>query len=212
MQNLLTGLPLLGLSGAYLATWINPSCLGQDTAGELAILIGVEFVLVHGYGFMAKAALEGAVKVLIGMSLFYSLFLIGYCLIAKALWPVLPLVWMTLGKMTDTFNRKPGSQGSDALIRATIDTRWGCAIGAYILFAFLTVIIPLPELGLKNGDYNREFFRELGGEWGRNPEKPLAFGFLYFGTLGILELLGRMHTTAAAHLAKEERRTQWKTK
>jgi len=56
---------------------------------------------------------------------------------------------------------------------------WAVSVAAYVLGAIITVVLPLPALGM-----TREFIASMqltgGGEWNTRPQTVLAFGLLYF--------------------------------
>jgi len=65
--------------------------------------------------------------------------------------------------------------------------------GAYVGFAFLTTVIPLPVLGITAEVIAAQGFTE-SGIWIEQPYRVIAFGFLYFSALGLYELWSQVRT------------------
>ena len=64
---------------------------------------------------------------------------------------------------------------------------WGISALLYVLLAFVTTILPIPHLGISEEVVRAQGF-SVGGLWTEQPHRVMAFGFLYFGLTGFLEL------------------------
>jgi hypothetical protein len=142
--------------------------------------------------------LPGGPRALVLLVGFYTLFVAGFALAFKTWWPLVSF-W------TLTFNRLLGlivGATPDSERVAYLQRTW--AIGAifYVGFAGLTVMLPIPPLGI-TGAYRGGIPGE-DGLWVTEPWRALAFGFLYFTATGLSELSGHRWLPASG-LPKMER-------
>ena len=67
--------------------------------------------------------------------------------------------------------------------------RSGISVLYYLLAVFLSVLVPWPELGVTSSIVSDVYPDRGSGHWERNPETALAAGVVYFGLLGVTELV-----------------------
>jgi hypothetical protein len=80
---------------------------------------------------------------------------------------------------------------------------WAAGAVFYIGFAFLTVLLPLPRLGLTPEVLSAQPLAG-SGLWVDQPWRVMAFGFLYFTAIGISELRGHRWTSDGARATWSE--------
>jgi hypothetical protein len=170
-------------SGAFLLLWIAPFALGPHGVRNALLLMIVEFLLIHAAA-MLGASLEDShrgrgakARSLLGFGLFYGMFIAAFALIFEAWWPVLALLWLLGSKLLRLFDLL---RSEDAHARRVAD--WGLQAVVYLLGAFATLFLWLPELGL-GGLSQTDLDLPGEGLWVEQPHRVLAFGALYFGAL-----------------------------
>ncbi|MBX3727169.1 MAG: hypothetical protein KF823_14765 [Xanthomonadales bacterium] len=167
-------------AGAFLTLWIAPLALGESGVRNALLVMLVEFVLIHAAGFLGGLLLNPVmprgkrVLALAGFTGFYLLFVGAFMLAFREWWPVLVFGWLVLGKFGLIVTGRGASEAQTAV--------WGMSALIYLLGAFVTILLPLPRLGV-----GVEVVGQLGlpgsGLWVEQPHRVLAFGFLYFGLL-----------------------------
>lgn len=120
------------------------------------------------------------------MSAMYTLFVLMFMWVFRQWWPLFVFGWLLLGKFSRVlFGAATPSQ--DAAAQRVL---WGTSAAAYVLGVLVTVMLPMPRLGVV-----QEVIPQLGltgsGLWVDEPHRLLAFGFLYFTVLATAKLLHR---------------------
>jgi len=182
--------PDLLFAGVFLATWIVPTALGAQMVGYLMLTMLLEFVIMHSSGIMGTTAygpLPGGRKTLavVGLGLFYSLFVLGFCLAFGTWWPFVAF-WTLTG------NRLLGAligQAPEGEEKRFVQQGWAVAALAYLVLAFFTTLVPMPALGITPEVVAGQHLPG-SGLWVDQPQRVIAFGFLYFAAVGVSELHG----------------------
>jgi hypothetical protein len=168
----------------FLATWIRPEWLGRAWVKSLMLVMLVEFLVVHSFGFLIATTQEGGPKsvwMLLGLGAFYLLFAAAFAAAFRSWWPVLLFGWLIGSKLF-------------ALLTGTVEAPvqgvyviqvWVVSTLAYIAFAILTSLLPLPRLGVREHGHAYGVNAKASGAWVDEPYRVLAFGFLYFICVGI---------------------------
>ena len=86
-----------------------------------------------------------------------------------------------------------------------LQTYWGIGVFCYVMLVFATVILPMPAFGVTQEMIARQGFT-MGGLWIDEPFRVLAFGFLYFATIGLAELFSYKWTFQGGNVAQFFRR------
>lgn len=186
-RGLLASLPDFSLAGAFLYTWIEPTALGEDAVRYFMLTMLLEFIIVHSSAFMGTVILsrEGTGKrllALLGIGLFYTLFVGGFALGFGTWWPVWAFWALTLNRMLSV--RIGGApEGRE---RQYVRAGWALSVMFYLFGAFATTLLPVPELGMGTASPDLPG----SGLWVDEPHRVLAFGVIYFGLTGLGELLG----------------------
>lgn len=197
LRDLITALPDLGMAVFCLVAWVDPERVGASAIGYIVLVMLLEFIVVHSAAFMGSVAV-GAVEVkqmlrwgrtagILGLGLFYSLFVLGFCLAFHTWWPMAGFWILTLNRLLGTII---GQGETDEETRKLIATGWGVGAMAYLFGAFATVLLPVPRLGI---DATATAVADLPGEglWIEEPWRAVAFGVIYFGLVGWYELKAR---------------------
>jgi hypothetical protein len=168
----------------FLIVWVFPMAFGAGAVKTAMLIMIVEFILVHGAGFLGSTAYAenvsraNKVKILIGFTLFYMVFILSFSLIFKEWWPVLAFAWLLMAKLGIALDRR--APAAEYQMRA--NSGWALAVMAYLGGGFATVILPIPRLGMSK-ELQPLFGIPGSGEWVDKPHTVVAFGALYFGFL-----------------------------
>ncbi len=188
LPDLFSALPDFALGAVFLITWIRPGAFGGRSIGYLMLVMLLEFINVHSAAFMGNAILAPAARAtkvgsIIGLGLFYTLFVGGFSLAFRRWWPLAAFWGLTLNRLTPVlFGRAPQGREKEFVQRG-----WAVGVMLYLLGAFTTTVLPLPRLGISSAVIQAQ---ELPGSglWIDQPWRVLAFGFLYFTGWGLSEL------------------------
>lgn len=176
--------PDIALAALFLWCWIAPHAWRPTLAGELGLMLLMEFFALHSSVFLVAGSGEGGTGAKIMVAFFVMLF---YIPVAGAFawwhggwWPVLAFVWL-LGSRVATML---SGQGSDAFEEMRGRYYWGTAGAFYIIGAFAALLLPMPRLGF---DWKTSY--QWPAFWRIPPWEVMAWGVLYFGALGLAKLL-----------------------
>ena len=184
MTRYLAAIPDAITASGFLVLWLSPFAFGAAGVRNAMLVMLVEFILMH-----AAAALGGIVfkedvtraqrlRAIAATSVIYLLFVSVFAMVFKAWWPFVAFGWLLIGKFMLAFDPARTS----AQRRAKMVERWAITAAAYVIGVFITVVLPLPRLGI-----SAEVVPQLGlsgrGLWVEQPHTVIAFGVLYFGLL-----------------------------
>lgn len=202
-------LPDLGLSSVFLGTWIAPHWLGVDRIGHLLLVMLLEFIVVHSAGFMGVAALTdnwkfSRAKSILGLGVFYTMFVGGFALAFETWWPLVAFWGLTVNRLLSAIVGKPPRGEAARIVR----DGWAVGAIAYIGSVFLTTWLPVPRLGVTS-DVVAAAHLPGSGLWIDQPYRVLAAGFLYFLLIGVSELFDHRWISdgAVSSLSKRGRRS-----
>jgi hypothetical protein len=178
-------------AGMFAVVWLSPFALGPLSVKTALLVMLVEFFLIHATGFFT--AIGGSAKVprrtrmlsLLGLTAFYLVMVGAFALAFQEWWPLLAFLWLAVGKAVWAWGTRPGV--SDAA-HASAMAAWGGSVVAYIFGAFLTILVPVPRLGMTEA-LQEGFGLDGGGLWLDEPQRVVAFGLVYFGLLFIGKLV-----------------------
>ena len=189
LARLATALPDLGLGAAFLITWVTPLRFGEKAVSYFMLVMLLEFLIVHSAGFMGSVvfnkplARRMKVKMLAGLGAFYALFAAGFAVGFRAWWPLWTIALLTLNRILIVLMGNV-PEGRERII---IRKGWAVATLCYLLFAFATTFLPVPAFGITDAVIRLQEFTSTG-LWIDEPQRVLAFGFLYFTGTGLSEL------------------------
>lgn len=185
---LVAALPDFALGGVFLVTWVAPGTFGRRMVAYLMLVMLIEFLIVHSAAFMGHVAMGAGdrrhkVRSLLGLGALYTLFAGGFALAFKRWWPLWAFWGLTLNRLAGVMLGR-GPSGRE---RHLIKRSWAAGVFFYIAFVFLTTLLPVPALGITPAVVRAQ---ELPGSglWIDDPQRVLAFGFLYFTAWGISQL------------------------
>jgi hypothetical protein len=179
LRALTPGLFDLATALIFLVTWIRPTLLGRNMVKSLMLTMIVEFLAVHSFAFLVLSSADSggpSVANVVGFGAVY-LFAAGVCSLAfRDFWPLLLFAWLIGSKLWSTLvGEVPAPE--QALYLVTV---WVISTGAYLLLIVLTVVLPLPRLGIAGAGTDYGLPAGASGAWVEQPHRVIAFGFLYF--------------------------------
>lgn len=182
-------LPDLMLGLVFLVVWIDPARLGAAPVGPLMLAMLLEFIVVHSSGFMGTVMVgdlprERKLVSLFGLGGFYTLFVAAFAVAFKTWWPLASFWGLMVNRLLSVLLGQP-PVGEE---RAFAQRSWAVGALFYLVFAFVTIVLPLPRLGMTPAAVGAQ---DLPGSglWVSQPWRVLAFGFLYFTATGLSELV-----------------------
>jgi len=185
---LFNALPDFAFAAVFLVTWIAPLALGDQMVKWLMLVMLMEFIVIHSAAFMGNVALSGAGRLkrgtsILGLGAFYTLFAGGFSLAFRSWWPITSFWIQTLNRLLGAIVGQVPSEEQKAFIMRG----WAASAVLYILGVMATLLLPVPRLGLTAQVIAAQHLTG-GGAWVEQPQKVIAFGFLYFSLIGWSEL------------------------
>ncbi len=181
-----------GITAAGFAlVWLFPFALDAHSVKTAMMVMVLEFFMIHATGFFTaiggspRIARSRRMLALAGLTAFYLLMVGAFALGFGEWWPVLAFLWLAVGKAAWAWGTRPGA-GDDAMVMPMV--AWAGSVVAYMFGVFLTLLAPLPRLGMTEAVQPR-FGLEGGGVWIEEPHRVVAFGLVYFGLLCAAKLL-----------------------
>jgi len=185
VRGIAAALPDLALAAFFLAVWLDPFQFGEGMVGTLLLVMLLEFIIVHASGFMGvviygRSSRLRKILLVGGLGLFESIFVAGFCLSFGAWWPMASFWGLTLNRMLAVLLHPADGAGSGLFL----GSQWAMSVVFYLGGTFLTLMAPVPALGL-----TPEVYPGLGltggGIWIEEPHRVLAFGVVYFVAQGL---------------------------
>lgn len=179
------------LAWLFWYTWVYPVALDGKMVPYLVSLYLLEMVAIFSLGIGLVFAAEEkplrdrlkSVGATVGMG---SIVVAGFSLTFQSWFPILSYWGLAINKLL------PGLLAiqpvEEALLRS--GPRLGLSIVLFFILAFVSVLIPFPELGVTES--LTRFGLDGGGEWFDHPHTVMAVGGLYFFLLGLAELVGAL--------------------
>src|SRR5262245_49642260 len=193
---LLAAIPDLAVGLSFLAIWISPRSFPDGAVSYYLLVMLLEFIIIHSSAFMGNALLAPAARsrralVVVGFGLFYSLFLVGFSLSFHTAWPLSAFWLLTANRLSSLLLvSSPSDEDRRALMRG-----WAATGILYLMAAFITVLLPMPRLGL-TAAFVETLALPGGGLWIEQPHRAIAMGFFYFTAVGISELFEHRWTAS----------------
>ena len=172
----------------FLSLWLFPLLFGPHAVRNGMLLMLVEFILLHASIFLGTTAFSATlsrttrVRRMAGFALLYGLFVAAWAFAFAAWWPLLAFAWLLGTKFSAVFGR--GIDNARRLQRLT--SAWVIGVLAYIGCLLATVVLPVPRLGI-TAAVQAQLGLPGSGLWVEQPQKVIAFGLLYFGTIAWLK-------------------------
>lgn len=178
------------LAGAFLTTWLAPAAQWALPLSGAVLMILLEFVVVHSTGFMGSAALDrgaraGRIKVLLGLGLFYTLFVAGFALAFRTWWPLAAFWTLTLNRSLGVILDPEPTTHQVLHLRKG----WAAVTMSYLFAVMVTTVLPVPAFALDRAVVT-EAALPSSGLWVSDPHRAVAAGFLHFAICGLSALFG----------------------
>jgi hypothetical protein len=191
LMTVLGTIPDLVLAGTFLVSWVAPGAFGVERVGGLMLVMLFEFLSVHASAFMGNIMASDAARglkavVITGLALFYTLFSGAFALAFRSWWPLLALWGLTAEKLGVVLFGQVPDEAQQQVLRM----RWATSVFWYVMLALGTSFLPIPALGI-TPSVQAEMGLPGSGLWVDEPQRVLAFGFLYFTATSLTTILGR---------------------
>lgn len=183
-------LPDAVTAAVFLWVWLDPSGWRRELVAQGILTMLLEFILIHSGAFFGAAMLSPdiargkRIRLLLGLGVFYSLFVGAWAWQFRTWWPLLIFAWLLGAKLAPVIaNRRVPEH---ALWRQ--QGLAGASTLFFLLAVFAALLLPLPKLGLDR--HGRHYGIPGSGEWVSQPHTAIAAAALYFGLLALAKLLG----------------------
>lgn len=190
--------PDLLLSGVFLWTWLAPQAIDDQMVKRLCALMVMEFIVMHsapacGWVMLSPVSRPRKAVLLSLLGAFYMLFAWGFSEAFEAAWPLYSFFGLILNRLLGVL---VGAVPHGAEAKYVISV-WIIGAVSYILGVAFTAVLPVPALGVTPEVIAAQHFT-ASGLWIAEPWRALACGALYFGVVGVWEILGRAFFLRAA--------------
>jgi hypothetical protein len=148
----------------------------------------MEFIVIHSSAFMGTAAWGGfgnrmpRIVAILGLGLFYSLFVGSFALVFKTWAPLLGFWGLTLNRLLGSVVLPIDGEDSQMM------KSWASCTFFYLVAVFATTFLPVPALGVTPDVIAAADVPGDSGLWVTRPYTVLAAGFLYYTACGLSEL------------------------
>ena len=184
----LSAVPDFGFAGACLVTWFRPTTFCDRMVHHIAMVMLLEFFVVHSAGFMGVVAASDQPRarrllLMLGLAGLYTVFTAAYSVGLGSWWMVGAFWSLTLNRLSSIALgvAPPGDQ------QMFVGVSWAASVLFYLGSIFATVVPDLPALGITPEVVARQGFR-VGGAFTEQPWRVVACGALYFFAQGCFEV------------------------
>jgi hypothetical protein len=185
----LSAAPDVAIGVAFLLAWLFPRLVGVDMVNYALLTMLLEFIVVHSAGFMGVVILDRGshtvrkTGLIVGLGVIYSIFVGAFCVAFDTWWPMVAFWSLTLNRLTGVFFHT-APEGEE---RRRQESGWATGAVLYLIWIFITVILPLPRLGLTEAVV-ADAHLPGSGLWVEKPQKVIAAGAGYFLSQAYVEL------------------------
>jgi len=179
-------LPDLAIGIVFLVGWIAPGTFPGNIVPTLMLTMLLEFIIIHSSALLGNVALarggfRASWRTVLMLCLMYTLFVAGFAAGFKTWWPLASFWVLTMNRLLGLALGQP----PEGQARIFMQRTWAVGVMFYLLFVFVTTLLPIPPLGIRG-----EFRDGIPGSglWVSQPWRVVAFGFMYFTAVGISEL------------------------
>ena len=168
-------------AGVFLFAWIAPSIPGPHYVDNLTLTMLIELTVMHSSGFYALICASSELErgrrlaMLGGLTAIYLTFIVGFALVYHSPWPLLAFVWLFASRFVHIWTHPVEDKAETRRMLLL----WVGSGLAYVFGAALTVLLPLPHLGITPA-FVASMHLSGSGEWVERPYTVIAFGALYF--------------------------------
>lgn len=181
----------VALAGSFLATWLEPDGRWARPIGFLLLMMLFEFIAIHSSAFMGSVWFNGQnlakrSKSMLAIAGLYFLFVGGYALGFGSWVPVIAFSALVVNRlMTLVLDPDP-----DGATKERVEAGWARATAFYVGFAGITTLLPVPAFGIDDRAIQQADLPSTG-LWIDEPQRVIAFGFLYFSFTAVFETRSR---------------------
>lgn len=174
-------LPDLVTMAVFAVAWIEPRLFGVEIVITLLLVMLLEFIVMHAgvlIGTVTQSRTldrEGKTLRIGGLGALYLLFVVGWAAAFGQPWIIASFAWLVLSKVAAVW-LFPVPADAEA---ARQQRMWGLSGMAYLFGVALTLLLPLPRLGVQP-DVVAALDLPGTGVWIDEPHRVLAFGVVYF--------------------------------
>ncbi len=171
-----------------LIVWIAPRALRENAVETVLLMMLMEFILVHATGFFTIFALAAdstrmqRIGPMLGLTLFYMLFVCGLSYAFHEWWPLRVFLWLVVGKIAWVF-ANPRTRADETSRQMAA---WAFSVLAYLGAVFAGLMLPLPRLGLDAATV-ASLHLPASGEWISHPHMAVAAAVFYYGALAVFK-------------------------
>jgi hypothetical protein len=167
----------------------------------------LEFIVVHSAAFMGTvrfaAGAPGAKAMrMLGLGVFYTLFVGGFALAFHQAWPLWSFWALTVNRMLSMLLK----QAPDGDEQAFAQRQWAAGVLFYLLAVGLTTVLPIPRLGVSAAAIGAMHLSG-SGLWIDQPWRVLAAGTLYYAATAASELFDHRWLKIGTPVTKSARGT-----
>lgn len=188
-ERLVKALPDAVTAGVFFWVWLDPTGWRRELVTQGLLIMLLEFILIHSGGFFGAIVLNPKedrsrrIKMMLGLGVFYSVFVATWSWQFSSWWPMLFFLWLLGAKLVDLLL---GRRTPDELRQRQMGMV-GMSTTFYLLCVFATLFLPVPKLGLiHHGHY---YGMPGGGEWVSHPYVVIGSLVGYFGLLACAKIL-----------------------
>lgn len=202
-ERLLKALPDAVTAGVFFWVWLDPTGWRKELVAQGLLIMLVEFILIHSGGFFGAIVLNPKeergrrIKMLLGLGIFYSMFVAVWSWQFSSWWPLLFFFWLVGAKLV---NLLLGRRTPDELQQRQMGIV-GMSVAFYLLCVVATLFLPLPKLGLTH--HGHYYGMPSSGEWVSHPHIVISALVGYFGLLAWAKF--RAWDVAFARQAKHQK-------
>jgi len=186
LQRLLAALPDVITAAVFLIAWVAPTRLGPEYVRDLTLVMAIEFIVIHSSVFYAVIAGVNAkrskrIAWLSGLSCLYLVFVFGFSIQYKSSWPIFAFGWLFVSRFMHLWTSPvPSDVEGVRMVKL-----WAVSVVAYLAGAFVTILVPLPPLGMTS-QFVSSMLESTGAGWSSGETyTTLAYGLLYFSILAV---------------------------
>lgn len=169
----------------FLWCWLAPTAWRPTLASELGLLMLMEFFALHSMMFLGGTA--SVQKENIGVRTVTALMVMAFYVPVAGVFayfhggwsPFLGFGWLLLGRVFFVLAQRDSGEFESKRRRFY----WGAGVGHYIVFGFVAILLPMPQLGFRRA---ADVFWDKW--WALEPQVVIAWGFLYFGAMAVTKL------------------------
>lgn len=190
LRRVVLALPDAITCALFVLTWLEPFRFGPDAVKTGLIVMLLEFLVVHSSGFFAVLVYDPETSrgrrtlYVLGLSLFYLLFVLAWALSFSEWWPLGAFAWL-IGSRLGAIWLAPVPLEVERTRQIVL---WALSVVLYLAGVGATIESPLPHFGI-TPEVVPALGIEGGGLWLEQPHRVIAFGAVYFGALAMAKLL-----------------------